>query len=116
MATTAKLDYTRPDLVLFNSEKKECIVVDFSVPWDKNVLIKEQEKIAKYVPLAKDLNKVRKMSTKIVSVLIEGLGLVSPNLLKHLKELDIPDFIGSLQTTAIVGTYNIPRKVLNRKE
>ena len=56
--TTVKLDYTRPDLVLFDREKEECIVADFSVPWDKNVLIKEQEKVAKYVPLAKNLTKV----------------------------------------------------------
>ena len=75
------------------------------------MLIKEQEKIAKYVPLAKDVTKVQKMSTKLVPVVIEGLGLVSPNLLKHLKELDIPDIIGSLQTTAIVGTYNILRNI-----
>ena len=56
--TMVKLDYTRPDLVLFDREKEECIVADFSVPWDKNVLIKEQEKVAKYVPLAKNLTKV----------------------------------------------------------
>ena len=111
-----KLDYTQPDLVLFDREKEACIVVDFSVPWGKNVLIKEQEKIAKYVFLAKDLTKVWKMSTKMVPIVIGGLGLVSPNLLKHLKESDIPDIISSLQKTAIVGIYNILCKVLNRKE
>ena len=116
METKVKLDYTGPDLVLFDREKEECIVFDFSVPWDKNLLIKEQEQIARYVPLDKDLTRVQKMSTKIVPVVIGGLGLVSPNLLKHLKELDIPDIIGSLQTTAIVGTYNFLHKVLNRKE
>ena len=79
------------------------------------MLMKEQEKVAKDVPLAKDLTKVQKMSTKIVPVVIRSLGLVSSNLLKHLKELDLPDVIGSLQTTGIVGTYNILRKVLNRK-
>ena len=51
------------------------------------------------------------MSTKIVPVVTGGLGLVSLNLLKNLKELDIPDIIGSLQTTAIVGTYNILRNI-----
>ena len=75
------------------------------------MLIKEEEKISKYVPLTEDLTKVRKMSTKVVPVVIGGLGLVSPNLLKNLKELDIPDIIGSLQTTAIVGTYNILRNI-----
>ena len=83
------------------------------MPWYKNVLIKEQEKIAKYVPLAKDLTKVRKMSTKIVLVVIGGFGF---SVTKHLKELDIPDIIDSLQIRAIESTYNILHKVLNRKE
>ena len=109
------MDCIRPDVVLIDREKGECVIVDFSVPWDKNVQVKEQEKIDKYVPLAKDLTKVRKMSTRMVPVVIGGLGLVPPNLLGHLKALGIPDIIGSLQTTAIIGTYNILRKVLNRK-
>ena len=46
MKTTVNLDYTQPDLVLFDREKKEYIVV---------------EKIAKHVPLARDLTKLRKM-------------------------------------------------------
>ena len=69
-----------------------------------------------YVPLAKDLTKVWNMSTKIVPIVIGSLGLVSPNLLKHLKEWDIPDIIGDLQAPAIVGTYNIVCNVLSRKE
>ena len=113
--TSVKMDCIRPDVVLIDREKGECVIVDFSVPWDKNVQVKEQEKIDKYVPLAKDLTKVRKMSTRIVPVVIGGLGLVPPNLLGHLKALGIPDIIGSLQTTAIIGTYNILRKILNRK-
>ena len=113
--TSVKMDHTRPDVVLIDREKEECTIVDFSVPWDKNVVKKEQEKIDAYVPLAKDLTKVRKMSTKIVPVVVGGLGLISPNLLGYIKSLGIPDIIGSLQTTAIIGTYNILRRVLNTK-
>ena len=40
--TMVKLDSALQDLVLSDREKKECIVVDFSVPWNKNVFIKEQ--------------------------------------------------------------------------
>ena len=55
------------------------------MPWDKNVLITEQEKIAKYVPLAKDLTKVRKMSTKIVPVVIGGFGFSVTKFVKTLE-------------------------------
>ena len=113
--TSEKMDHIRPDVILLDYEKMECIIVDFSFPWDKNIQNKEQGKIDTYVPLAKDITKVRKMSTRIVPVIIGGLGLVSPNLLGHIKSLGIPDIIGSLQRKAIIGTYNILRKVLNRK-
>ena len=32
--TTVKLDYTRPVLAMFERKKEECIVIDFSVPWN----------------------------------------------------------------------------------
>ena len=40
--TSEKMEHIRPDVVLFNREKKgKCTIVDFSVPWDKNVQKKE---------------------------------------------------------------------------
>ena len=114
--TSQKLDHIRPDVVLFNREGNgECIIVDFAVPWDKNVQKKEQEKIESYVPLAEDITKMHKMHAKFVPIVVGGMGTVSPNLLGHLKALGVPDVIGSLQSTAIVGTYNILRKVLNQE-
>ena len=109
------MEHIRPDLVFFDREKRECTIVDFSVPWDKNVQKKEQEKIDSYVPLAKDITKVQKMPAKVIPIVIGGMGTVSPNLLGNLKKLGIPDVIGSMQATAITGTYNILRKVLNQE-
>ena len=39
--------------------------MEFSVPWDKNVLFKEEEKRQKYIPLAKKIRKVHGVSTKL---------------------------------------------------
>ena len=55
------------------------------------------------------------MSAKVIPIVIGGMGTVSPNLIGHLKKLGIPDVIGSMQSTAIIGTYNILRKVLNQE-
>ena len=46
--TTIKLDHNRPDVVVINREDNEWTIVEFSVPWDKNVLLKEEEKTSKY--------------------------------------------------------------------
>ena len=113
--TSVKMDHIRPDVVLIDKAKNQCTIVDFSVPWDKNVQKKEKEKVDSYVPLAKDVTKVWKMPAKVIPVVVGGLGTVSPNLKGYLKTLEIPDVIGCLQMSAIVGTYNILRKVLNQE-
>ena len=35
--TTVKLEHNRPNLILINQEDKEWRIVEFFVPWDKNV-------------------------------------------------------------------------------
>ena len=112
--TTIKLDHYRPDVVLIDRAAKHWTIVDFSVPWDKNVNSKEDEKILRYLPLAKDITKVHKVSTKVIPIVIGGLGVVPKRLTGYLKELGIPDVVGGLQTSALIGTHNILRKVLNK--
>ena len=44
----------RPDLVVIN-KKKKCCIVDFAIPVDDRVKIKENKKIDKYWDLARGL-------------------------------------------------------------
>ena len=53
---------------------------DFSVPWDKNVVTTEDEKIANYSPLAKEIRKMHRVSTKTVPLVVGCLGVVSGQL------------------------------------
>ena len=48
----------RPDLVLINKEKRTCHIVDFAVPADHRVKLKEIEKKDKYLDLAIELKKL----------------------------------------------------------
>ena len=50
METTVKLDYTRLELVLFDREKEECIVVYFSVPWEKRFVDQRAAKDCQVCP------------------------------------------------------------------
>lgn len=43
--TTKKMEHNLPDMVVVDRTKKHWILVDFAVPWDKNVVRKEEEKI-----------------------------------------------------------------------
>ena len=44
---------------------------------DGNVMRKEDEKILNYSPLAKEIRKIHRVSTKIVPVVVGALGVVS---------------------------------------
>ena len=111
--TTVKLDHNRPDLVIINRQDNEWIIVEFSVPWDKNVLLKEEEKVSKYIPLAKEIRKVHRVSTKIVPIILGSLGTVTTRLINSLKQLGMEKILGSIQTSVIIGTHNILRKVMS---
>ena len=111
--TTEAVGANRPDLTLINHEEKEWTFVDFAVPWDTNVETTETEKVDKYKPLASNINKLHKVRTRTIPIVVGSLGTIPTNLAFSLKELDIPDVIGSLQTSALIGTANILRRTLS---
>ena len=111
--TTKQLEHNRPDVVVIDRAARKWLIVDFAVPWDKNVVTKEDEKMAKYSPLALEVRRVYGVETKVVPVVVGALGVVSKRLEGYLKVLGVPDVLGGLQTSAIIGTTNILRKTLS---
>ena len=112
--TTRKLEHNRPDITVLDRVARRWTFVDFSVPWDKNVVSKEDEKINNYSPLVKEITKLHRISAKVVSLVVGCLGVVSCRLAmeQYLKELGIPDVWGGMQTSAVVGTTQILQKIL----
>ena len=47
----------RPDLIIINKRKRICKIVDFAVPADHRINLKESEKKDKYLDLARELKK-----------------------------------------------------------
>ena len=47
----------RPDLIIINKKKRTCKIVDFAVPADHRIKMKECEKKDKYLDLARELKK-----------------------------------------------------------
>ena len=47
----------RPDLIIINKKKRNCKIVDFAVPADLRIKLKEYEKKDKYLDLARELKK-----------------------------------------------------------
>ena len=68
--TNQLISARRPDLIIINKKKRICIIVDFAVPADHRIKLKESEKKGKYLDLARELKKLWNMKVTIVPVVI----------------------------------------------
>ena len=110
--TDHQIPARRPDLLIINKRKGICKIVDFAVPADHRINLKESEKKDKYVDLARELKKLWNMKVTIVPIVIGALGSVTKGLLKGLENLEVGGRVETIQTTALLKTVRILRRVL----
>jgi fructose-1,6-bisphosphatase/sedoheptulose 1,7-bisphosphatase-like protein len=102
----------RPDIIIKNKKDKTCLLIDVTIPSDKNVLQKEAEKKLKCKNLSIEIQRMWNMKCFVIPVIIGATGIVSKSLQKHLETIPGQHSIDSLLKTAILGTSHIIRKVL----
>ena len=95
-------------------EKKEriCKIVDFAVPADHRMNLKECEKKDKYLDLPRELKKLWNMQVTIIPIVIGAFGTETNGLLKGLEDLEVGRRVKTIQTTALLRTARILRRVL----
>ena len=76
--------------------------MDFAVPADHRVKLKENEKMGKYLDLARELKKLWNMRVKVIPIVVGALGTVPINLEKRLEDQQIRGRIETIQTTALL--------------
>ena len=86
--------------------------MDFAVPADHRVKLKESKKREKYLDLARELKKMWSMKGIIIPAVIGALGTVTKGLVKGLEDLEIRGRVETIQTTVLLRSARILRKVL----
>ena len=79
---------------------------------DHRIKLKECEKKNKYLDLARELKKLWNMEVTIIPIVIGTFGTVTKGLLKGLKDLEVGGRVETIQTTALLRTARILRRVL----
>ena len=106
----------KPDPVIINKKLKEknertCRIVEFAIPADYSVKIKESEKSDKYLDLARELRKLLNMRVTVIPIVIGAFGTVSQDMERELKELKTGGRIETIHTTALLRSAKIPRTI-----
>ena len=102
----------RPDLIIISKKKRICKIVDFAVLTDHRINLKESEKKDKSLDLARELKKLWNMKVTIVPIVIGALSTITKGLLKGLEDLEVGGRVETIQTTTLLRTAQILRRVL----
>ena len=86
--------------------------MDFAVPADHGVKLKESEKKDKYLVLARELEKLRNMKVTIVPIVISAFGTVTKGLLKRLEDLEVGRRVETTQTITLLRKARMRRRVM----
>ena len=70
-------------------KKKICKIVDFAVPADHRIKLKECEKRDKFLDFARELKKIWNMKMTIIPIVIGAFGTVTKGLLKGLEDFEV---------------------------
>ena len=112
ITTSTHIQARRPDVVVVDSDKKTCNIIDIAVPGDAGIVEKEKEKVEKNQDLRREVARLWNVKAKVVPIVVEALGAVTPNLSKHLDAIDLTTRIELLQKAALLGTAPFLRRVL----
>ena len=87
-------------------------IMDFAVPADHKVKLKECEKKDKYLDLAVELEKTWNIKVTVIPIVIGAIGIVSKGLKMGQEDMEIRGRVETIQTTALLTSARILRSVL----
>ena len=74
--------------------------------------MRDSEKKDKYLDLAREIRKLWNMKVMIVPIVIGALDTITKELLKGLEDLEVGGQVEIIQTTVLLRTARILRRVL----
>jgi hypothetical protein len=67
--------------------KKTCMLIDVAISEDRNVIKKEATKFLKYTDLTTEIQCMRNVTTKVVTVITGANGTISKTFRKYLNNI-----------------------------
>jgi hypothetical protein len=80
------------------------MLIDVTIPGDRNVIKKEAENILKYKYLIIEIQRVWNVEAKVIPVIIAATGTISKSLRQYLSKTPGKNEIKELQKAATLGT------------
>ena len=120
--TATRLQHNKPDIVVWDHDRKTCKVIEVSCPADCNVSRKVDEKIEIYGPLIRNLQIMyNRYRFQMLTIIVGALGTIPYSTVQSLKDMDfsikeVNKLTRKLQQFSIQGTIKICKTFLKFSE
>ena len=111
--TDRSVKANRPDITVKDHKEKTCLLIDMTVPSDRNVSLEEYEKVSKYKDLEIEIQKMWHLKTAVIPVVIGALGMIKRKSEDHIKQIPGNPCLQELQKIVLNGTAHLLRHVLS---
>ena len=88
-------------------------MIDMRIPYDRNVSIREVEKLLKYKDLEIEVTKICEMKTSTVPIVMGALALVKTDFEAYINQIPGRIRIEELHKITLVRSTNILRRTLS---
>ena len=85
--TDREIKDNRPHIVIKYKQEKSCLLIDMSIPTEKNTSVKVTKKLSRYKDLEIVIERVWGMKATTISVVIGALGLIKKGLEKYIRQI-----------------------------
>ena len=86
-------------------------MMDVALPSDQSISLKEFQILSKYKDLKIEVTKMRKLKTKIISVVIGALGMIKKGTQNFIDQTPGKPCLQEMQKFVLTSTTHILRKV-----
>ena len=107
--TDRHISANRPDIIIRDKVSSTCKLIDITIPCNTTVSSKEIEKKSKYKDLEIEIQRMWKMKTKVIPIVIGPLGTIKKGMECNTRNVSENMNINSLQKTCLLGTARILR-------
>ena len=78
--TDRTIPINKPDIIIRDNKQGTCIIIDFAIPGNRNVIKRESEKILQYEDLIIEIQRVWNVEENVTPVIIGATGTILKSL------------------------------------
>ena len=110
--TDRTITANRPGIIVKDSVNSTCKLIEWTVPSDRNIALKEIERKSKYKDLELEIQKMWHKETLVIPVVVGALGTVKKGMVEDIKKVSERTTVTEIQKISMLGSARIVRRLV----